>query len=302
MRRRPVSSLIYPAPTAANYPALKHFFPMRETSGTTITDTVGGCVWQPADEGYALAFNPVIGAVSTKRGDGSPMRATDPPIPLASGTWTSVYDSGCYLAICVGKMEDQSFSGSFGSRFALGDINAGLAYPAPAGIGMVGCSYFHVAAGASLLAQGGFCVSKEDNDADGCTYGENVAIGDDIILCFAYDRTEQSRYIMLDALNGSLIAEAKIWRTATTGATQLATGMVPPLVSGVDPVTGLASPGIGYYIPNPCMRFAGMAVYGYALLTFADALPATWLGDVCWMAREWITGNRVMPSAWLGVS
>ena len=48
--QKPLSALDSPtelAPTQANFPALKHFFPIDETLGDTITDSVGGVVITP---------------------------------------------------------------------------------------------------------------------------------------------------------------------------------------------------------------------------------------------------------------
>lgn len=52
------------APTQANFPALKHFFPCDETSGLTITDSVGGVVITP-DTSLTFGTNHVVPTMST---------------------------------------------------------------------------------------------------------------------------------------------------------------------------------------------------------------------------------------------
>lgn len=65
------------APTAANFPALKHFFPCNETAGsTTLTDSVGGVVATVTG-----LTNPATGAI----GGGT----ISNNVALASGSWTA---------------------------------------------------------------------------------------------------------------------------------------------------------------------------------------------------------------------
>lgn len=75
------------AVTTANCPGLKHYFPMTETEGTTISDVIGD----------------VVLTSSTITGDGSSLvnLGTDVPnTPLASGTWEPV-DTGKHVVIVV---------------------------------------------------------------------------------------------------------------------------------------------------------------------------------------------------------
>ena len=98
-----------PAVNPVNFPTLKHFFPVTETSGQTLTDTQGGVILSGFTD---LVF--LNGAASSVNG-------VPNTSPLASGHWSRV-QLGDFLLLAVGNLI------STNAAITLGDSLAGDSY------------------------------------------------------------------------------------------------------------------------------------------------------------------------------
>jgi len=159
--------------TGTNVATLKHFFPCTETSGTRLTDTKGGLVWDLAGSGFTLTFNSTLRTIKTDS------TFTDAPILLTSGTWTPITIGKHYLFMAVGRV-----LGDQGCRVAIGDINGFIDLEQKGwGLsdgGITGVGTFHSAIGnstgmfvRSVAAGTELCTSATGVDV--VTYGYYIA-------------------------------------------------------------------------------------------------------------------------------
>ena len=284
---------IYGSNTRPHPPALKHFFRCTEQSGTTLTDIVGGCVWEPSLGGKSLLFNQAgsLGTVATD------MLQSDAPIPLKSGSWHTFDAAKASLVVLSARVlstwDDETTDNRI--RFALGDLNGitGL-YADHYGIGLSSSPDFHSAFGGSnALNVGTASQAHVDINAPLQVYpagysteGLPVSVvgglysGQDILLQSVYYPTAKLDFDMYTLSDGvhQLNSPLSVTQTLCNTTTMWA--------------------------PNPCLRFAKMALYGVAIFEFSNGLPADWLAASQWMAQRWklSASERVVYPPWNGLA
>jgi hypothetical protein len=199
------------------------------------------------------------------------------PIPLSSGTFHTFDPSRYFMVIAAGRVLETATDGSGGTRFSLGDINniATVKYSNPQGLGLSN-GEFHAAAG---------------HNGTGNYFRSALAYPQLLPPPDALYGADSSPIVSLDGnFHGKDVLEIFVYTGSNTGyfeSYDIATG--GKLIYGwrVD-ATGYAAS----LTPNPCMRFANWAMYGYMALEFTSLPPANARQGALWLAQQWLAGNR----------
>lgn len=254
-----------------------------------MTDSKGGCVWEPTLGGKQLLFNQggTSGTVATD------MLQSDVPIPLKSGEFHTFDATKTTVIVLAGNVlstyDDETVDNR--TRFALGDINnlTGL-YADHYGIGISSNPSFHIAFGGTpAIGVAGAAQSEIDvlnplqvYPVGYSTEGLPVSVlagyynAQDMFVRGVYHPTvlpDCDAYTLdayVDQINAPKVVTTTLCNTSTL------------------------------WQPNPCLRFAKFALYGYAIFEF-DTLPSDYAIATLWMAQEWKKGNRYIWPGWIGV-
>lgn len=286
--------------TGANVPALKHFFRCLETSGTVMTDSKGGCVWDLSAGGYSLLFDRA-GSVGTVA---PTMTRLNNPLPLASGVFHTFDSAKASLVLSVVRsltpygFEDATTTGQddYRPKTSIGDINGltGL-YSTKVGIGLSNEDTVHAVWGTSpstmekvaAPSSGSTTLPVYSNaycDLVGFLHGTRITrmagyyYGQDTNLIGKYNPASAASFNTYDTDGANLQLFCEVESSSTLRG------------SGTT------------YTPNPCMWFHNVAVYGYAIFEFENGFPADIDLACIWMAQEWKRGNRVIWPGWIGLA
>lgn len=282
--------------TGSNVPALKHFFPMTERSGTIITDIKGGCVWDVSVGGHTLLFNQhnTLNTVEPYGMLSSGAVVDAYPVQLASGNFHTFNADKPIIVLFAGRKTQPVDGDADQPRFSIGDNNGVLSYDTPAGIATSNSTLFHCLLGTQdngnkwRVATSG--TPAGDAVIDTNTSQPLVILGDNFDLVDPADSSSA-------AGDGQDVMQLIVWEPAgTKSATAYdITTRTRWMYGWTTTNDTLAAP----FTPNPCMKAHGWACYGYAIFEFT-ALPSDYLLACTWMAQEWKRGNRVIWPGWIG--
>lgn len=291
MRGRNVVPYSAVGETGENVPALKHFFPMSERTGTIITDTKGGCVWDVAAGGRIFEFdrgNTPSPTVSLCMGLG------EAPIDLASGTWHPFSSTKTVIAMHVGRKIFPPDGDTSQTRFAIGDVN-GIVYAAPAGMGFANSPAWHTSVSTGDELNKWRIIASASAVPGDAVLDTGGVIINSINYHFDYANPLDPNESPLSETNDifSLLVHQP------GGEKSLTAYRVDDRFKwmyGWATTTDTLHEDITF---NPCMRITQLASYGYAFFEF-DILPEDYLLATTWMAQEWKRGNRVIWPGWIG--
>jgi len=298
------------ATTGADVPALKHFFRCLETSGTTLTDQIGGCQIDltginavPAEElvpaipaEFYYDLTGTVPSVATNY-QGT---ANGIPIALSKGQWHTFTESKDLLIVCSGRVVQSSAGGTITDpyvRVALGDTNAMVtADTVHTGLGISSSPTFHTYLGhhsgegnAARMAVN--AAAPLQVYPSGATLPIGKSIGDPIL------NVETTYYNQAD-ITFVLTKVAGQNPTLIAYITDSWVGQIDTPSMTVDTLVGTSE----QWQPSPYMRFANIALYGYAVFEFEAGLPSDYAFASMWMGQEWKRSNRVIWPQWVGVT
>lgn len=320
---------IYGSNTRADPGALKHFFKCQERSGQTMTDSVGGVVFDPSViAGRSIAFNQ-NGSVGTVCPIGHGVN--DKAIQIASGTFHTFAGNKPIVTIIAARYFTDSLlpispdpRNDGGTRFAIGDINGigtidGVFYGTPGGIGLVGD---HTAMGNNSAAVNTWKASFIYGDGTGLA-GAGISTPGYVVepdtANYPVDPNKSATTRWLEKIDFKFNYDAFYPYRVSPPAAMVTRDLL--FVSVHDAVGGTKTYEIydidtgtlylksdsaslnslsGTFTPNPCMRVTNLALYGYAIFEFSNGLPTDWLAAAQWMGRRWKSSpsERVVYPLW----